>query len=74
MVKYAVSEGRSEDDYADSVNGSWEDIVLLPIQPRFQKRDQGSSILKSVLYLLGSPVHTRRTPPAAAASGGDPEL
>ena len=30
VVKYAVSdsEGRSEDDYADSVNKSWLEIVL----------------------------------------------
>ena len=76
MVKCTVSEGRSEDDYVDSVNESWPEIVLPPIQSRLQKRNRGPSIPKSVLHLLsmGSPAHTRRTPPADAASGGDPEL
>ena len=74
MAKHAVFEGRSEDDYADSVNESWLEIVLPPIQPRVQKRDRSSSVPKSVLYLLGNPAHTRRTPLTVAASGGDPEL
>lgn len=51
MAKHAVFEGRSEDDYADSVNESWLGFVLPPIQTRLQKRDRGSNTLKSVLHL-----------------------
>ena len=48
-------------------------IILPPIQPSLQKHDRDSSTPKSMLYLLGSPAHTRRTLPTAATRG-DPEL